>query len=183
MRKERPSDLNSKIAEMQNRIKVGEEILLFNQRVQQQSISPRESLQLIAKDGRSWVEKITRINTNHKGEPFLDQIHDYYLAIVIGPNTTICRIKDNPGWIHNAQGHRVRANPNRIQFETQGFVKRRSSYEFGQVLIKSEEPLKTPTTAQLIAVGRSEIDNWMVGSAYNQEIYRQLSEIMPRGAY
>lgn len=151
--------INTEAAEMQKRIRVGEEILVYNLQIRNQATHPRRLLNFVTENGRSSVKEEVRPFINSRGEPFLDQVHDYYLAVPKSPSVILIQKLGTLPW---------------IQFDTAGYSKRRATYEFGQELSDSIKTLVVPNTSQLAAVGELEIKKWMAGSALYQEIYRQL---------
>lgn len=89
------------------------------------------------------------------------KISDHYLAVIKSPK---------------AEATIVNYEHLRVLIDTDSFAQIRSSHEFGEEFPGGGKTLLLPPTAKLIAVGIDQIQQWIGGSAYLQDVYTKLKQ-------
>lgn len=103
-------------------------------------------------------------NVNEKGERYLDQVYDYFLAVLNGVN--IQEIK---------KGLKT---PTQLVFDTNGHARIRATLEFQRECSHSpQQPLTVPQNSVVI-VGNEAIATWASRSDYDSEVYHQLRNLL-----
>lgn len=138
------------VEELRQRLVPGQEILVRSRRIRLQGTD----------------------NVNEKGERYLDQVYDYFMAVLGGTN--VQEIKKGP------------ETPTWLVFETNDHARIRVTWEFQRECNRlPQQPLTVPQKSVAI-VGNEAIATWASRSAYDTEVYRQLqvllyspTEVMP----
>ena len=128
--------------ELRQRLVPGQEILVRSRRVRTQRAE----------------------NVNERGEKYLDQVYDYFLAVLGGTNVQeFKKAPETPTW---------------LVFETDSHARIRVTWEFQRECNHlPQEPLTAPQNSVVI-VGNEAIASWASRSDYDTEVYRQLRELL-----
>ena len=130
------------VQELRQRLVPGQEILVRSRRIRLQGVD----------------------NVNKKGKKYLDQVYDYFLAVIGG--TDVQEIK---------KGSKT---PTQLVLDTNGYARIRSTWEFQRECNHiSQRPLKVPQNSVYI-VGNEAIATWASRSVYDTEVYRQLQVLL-----
>ncbi len=103
-------------------------------------------------------------NVDENGRRYIDQVHDYYLAVLSGVNVVVTR-----------KGLKT---PPRLEFETRGFARIRASWEFlREPMYLPEHPLTVLQTSA-VTLGTEAINEWANRSAYDEEMCDHLHKLL-----
>lgn len=148
----------SHIKDWSNRLRAGEEAIFYNCTVIKQRPAVRTYLRYQKINGRGVITKEVGQNVDINGNRHLDQIHDYWLALI---NTPKVETFSTNGRL-------------RIEIDTNSFAQRRMSCEFGEELPNGAKQLLLPTRAELFAAGNDEIAELLKASAHMRVVYPKL---------
>lgn len=151
----------SHIKNWSNRLRAGEEAIFHNFRIAEQKPRIKTCLIFENRNGSGRIVARKGPHLGPQGRPHLDQVNDYYIAAIKSPKVEATIVN---------HGHL------RTQIDTDDFAHRRSSYEFGEEFPSGGKTLLLPPTAKLIAVGAEQIQDWIDGSAYLQDVYAKLKQ-------
>lgn len=103
-------------------------------------------------------------NVDKNGRRYIDQVHDYYLAVLSGVDLVVTR-----------KGLKT---PPRLEFKTRGYARIRASWEFlRKPMHLPDQPLSVPLTS-VVTLGTEAINEWANRSAYEEEMCDHLHKLL-----
>lgn len=130
------------VAELGPKLVCGQEILVRTRTIRQQGVG----------------------NVDKNGRRCIDQVHDYYLAVLSGVNVVVTR-----------KGLKI---PPRLVFETRGHAQIRASWEFlREPMYLPARPLSVPLNS-VVTLGTEAINEWANRSAYDEEMSDHLHKLL-----